>query len=154
MPGPVDIRAQAATVTTGMNSLIPGTLDAGELFRAMDYTRPVEEQPASGLDRAFSVRMDATATAADIASSTQIDHESTLEVAIGYRRRKPDDGVLDMLGRDTVTLLDRMARPANYAAATTGIVLVSPGTVEARDLDADRRVAYCRWPVRYRLTRV
>ena len=156
MPGPVDIRAQAATVVTGLNALITdGTLTRGQEFHAQDYTRAIETQPASGLERAFSVRIEDAGADSAIQSSSLFDHEADLVVEIGYERRKDGSAVEDMIGRDTMYLLDRMQNTTNYAPATTGLVHVwQPRLAAVRDLDERRRVVECRWRVRYRVTRV
>lgn len=155
MAGPADIRAQAKVVVEGLNSLVGTTLDAGPQFHEIDYRELVEGQPPPNFTRAFSVKVTDAGTDEAKAIATKVEHAGTLEVAVGYLRRKNDGVVLDMAMRDATVLLDRMERPTNYAAATTGLIHVSaPRAAEPEDVDAQRRLVRCTWRVAYRTTRV
>lgn len=155
MAGPADIRAQAKVVVEGLNSLIGTTLDAGPQFHEIDYRELEDKQPPANFTRAFAIKVTGTGADETRALATQIEHDATLEVALGYLRRKSDGAVLDTAMKDATVLLDRMERPTNYAASTTGLVRVSaPRAADPEDVDPQRRLVRCTWRVQYRVTRV
>lgn len=156
MAGPADIRAQAKVVVEGLNSLIGSTLDAGPSFHEIDYREMFDKQPSSNFERAFAVTFENAGTPSSWQPPSFFEHEGDLIVHVGYARRKADGSALDRLTKDVQYLLDRMEKTTNYAASTTGIVVVHSAKLDAmEDLpDGQRRVATCRWRVRYRVTRV